>query len=116
MAPAERTTERINKDPRVDRLVSWSLNLASCLALSVGAWLFNDLKSEIASLRNSIDDSTKAISKLEVQNALNARLQQVVEEIQQQLAVHVQRDGHGVALSRISALEESVRELKRKSP
>jgi len=79
-------------DPRVDKVISWALMAFAGLALSVGAWFFNGLGTEIGKLR-------EAVSELKTQVSVQAERDREIEKI---------REDSKAVKARIRDLEKAV--------
>lgn len=95
----------ITKDPRLDRVVTWALALLVSLALSIGAWFFSMMTSEIRGLRGEI-------SNLRVSVALNSSLEKRINAIESRVDDH-QRDSHASRhQEKIGDLADRIRRLE----
>jgi hypothetical protein len=52
-------------DPRLDRMIIWSLSMLAIGILSMAVWVFNDLRAEIKGLNFSVAQLTTQVAVLE---------------------------------------------------
>lgn len=88
------------------QLLTWLLNLASVLALMVGAWFF-------AGLADKLDQLNGQLSALSTQVALNTAQASRLEELRTDLRNHMQSSGHPVMVDRVLAISARVDALER---
>lgn len=102
MAPAKEDDK--SRDPRMDRLVSWVLTTVAGLAFSVGAWAFNDQRTEFRAMREEV---VKMTTRLAVLEGISSDLPVRVRAVEAEMAARN---------ARLTALERDVELLKTKKP
>lgn len=74
-------TERYVNDPRVDKVISWVLTGACAVALTVGAWFFNLLHTNMSALTDGIGDLKTEVAVLATNTRRLDRLDKEVQTL-----------------------------------
>ena len=108
------STSRYANDPRVDKAITWGLTAFCGVALSVGAWFFSGLKTELKALSGVVGNLTTQVAVMAKQaeqlEEMRRSIQTVREEqLKRSKNVYLVED----LRHRIQAAEDRIKALER---
>lgn len=105
----KRSTNKYTQDPRVNQFITWALTAFCGVSLSIGAWFFSGLQTNMDKLKDSIVELRLEVSKLEFQAKAIDKLTVELAMIKSEQS---KRTGN---VYKVQSLEERVKALEIKS-